>query len=150
MFVELIGSSSETHSVNNWTHFMPYVCMLSIIVCAVSLEYWRQKALRHHPANYVSGIYNTLLIAGSVAFGAIFFGEFEGMKSGIIVLFVLSVCLSFVGVTMLTIGDNWCATAMNTFLFVDQALNVPQKNADIDSPTGEEKLIEVNEHASVV
>ena len=107
--VEIFGTSA-IFGATNLTHWFTYACMIGIVAFAVLLEYWRQEALKHYPANNVSSIYNTLLIIFGISFGAAFFGEFNGMTWFKTILFILSVGVSIVGVLMLTLGDRGIMT----------------------------------------
>ena len=105
--VEIFGTSAIFGAdAGNWSDWFTYICLGGMVVFAVLLEYWRQESLKHYPANNVSSIYNTLLIIFGVAFGAAFFGEFDGMTWFGTVLFILSVAVSIIGVLLLTLGDR--------------------------------------------
>eukprot|EP01084_Bolivina_argentea_P164775 286411_1 len=46
--VEIVSTTAAGFT-RNWMHWLPYVALLSTIITAITLEYWRQEALKHYP-----------------------------------------------------------------------------------------------------
>ncbi len=103
-FVEIIFI--EIGNNGNWLHWFTYICIVFIIFTGITLEYWRQKALKNYYANYVSSIYNTFIIIGGISIGAVFFKEFKLLNWYNILLLIFAVIISFIGVIMLSFEHN--------------------------------------------
>ena len=95
-FVEMVMGSPS-----NWTHWFSYTSIVMLIGTTVTLEYWRQEALKRFNANYVGSIYIGIRIIGGVCFGAIFFQELQSSSPLYLLLFLLAVGTIIVGIALL-------------------------------------------------
>jgi len=95
-FIEMtIGSAS------NWTHWLMYTMIVLVVSTTITLEYWRQEALKRFNANYVGSIYSGTVIIGGVCFGAFYFEEFQALSTVHLLLFLSSVVITILGVALL-------------------------------------------------
>ena len=108
-FIEILASSlrDEMTAARNSKHWLFYVAAIVTAVTTITLEYWRQEALKRFNANYVGSIYSGMVIIGGVCSGAFFFQEFRTMSPLHLVIFGGSVLISIGGTAMLTLyGDD--------------------------------------------
>ena len=97
-FIEIAASSFESWEIaeHNWTqHWLGYVSGILVCFTTVSLEYWRQEALKEFPANYVGSIYTMMIIIMGICFGAFFFQEFVDMTMRNVIIFAVAVFIIF-------------------------------------------------------
>eukprot|EP01084_Bolivina_argentea_P299714 516650_1 len=82
-------------------HYLFYITTIGIIVVNVTLEYFRQRAIKFFDATYVVPIFQVLLILGSSTMGAIFFDEFAALSDIQLTLFISAIGITVTGVGVL-------------------------------------------------
>jgi len=143
-FIEILASSlnGEEMAARNAKHWFFYGSGLVVLATTLSLEYWRQEALKRFNANYVGSIYSGMVIIGGVCSGAFYFKEFRTMNALHLVVFGGSVLVSIAGIAMLTLFEDSVSEQTNG----DEALSL------LDSEGNATKLDEVDspEYGSTV
>merc|ERR1712083_645208 len=81
--------------------FLFWVTIIGLITVNVSLEIFRQKAIKFFDASYVVPIFQVMLILGAALMGAIFFGEFASLTVAELILFILAIFITVFGVAVL-------------------------------------------------
>jgi hypothetical protein len=92
-------------AVPDWSAWGTYQFWLFVIAMAVTLILqirFLNTGLKYHDSMIVVPVYQTFWILGGIIGGGTYFKEFEGMSSLNIALFVTGVCVTLVGVQLLT------------------------------------------------
>lgn len=96
-FMIIIGN----FNIHYFKHYLFYITIFGIIIVNVTLEFFRQKAIKYFDASYVVPIFQVLLILGAAFMGAIFFGEFESLSIMELTLFIIAIIITVIGVAVL-------------------------------------------------
>lgn len=101
-FVKVVSAAIQDHS--QWDVIAVYVA--GIIAINFLLELNRQKGLRAFGAVYVIPIFQVMVITLGTTMGAVFYQEMENMKPLHLALFIFSVFVTCIGVTILALSKK--------------------------------------------
>ena len=138
-FVEMVMGSSS-----NWTHWLSYTSIVMVVSTTVTLEYWRQEALKRFNANYVGSIYSGFVIIGGVSFGAIFFQEFQVLSASHLFFFLVAVGTTILGIALLA-SPGMQGDKERPMIQQDQCARKPSETGrhDINDSTSNPSTIEM-------
>lgn len=80
----------------------PYVFIVAFILCNLSMEIWKQKALQQFESVYIVPVFQAALIVLAVLTGGVFFKEFNSMAAlNLVIFFVVGLATVAAGVFVL-------------------------------------------------
>lgn len=103
-FVELVQSSIENKSAENWEHWLPYVIFAGALFFALSNLYFLTKAMREYEALFMGAVFEGSLITAAAVSGVVIFAELEGLKWWKICLYWLALLGIVAGIYIVSLG----------------------------------------------
>eukprot|EP00658_Telonema_sp_P-2_P032057 TRINITY_DN23838_c0_g2_i1.p1 TRINITY_DN23838_c0_g2~~TRINITY_DN23838_c0_g2_i1.p1 ORF type:complete len:408 (-),score=79.03 TRINITY_DN23838_c0_g2_i1:368-1591(-) len=99
-FVELIKAT--IYGDNEFVSAGPYIVTVFLIFFSLLQVHYLNKGLERYPALTVIPVYQTCWILGCAAGGLVYFQEFRGFKVKDVFLFGLGLCITLLGVVLLS------------------------------------------------
>mmetsp|Transcript_1553 Transcript_1553/g.2777 ORF Transcript_1553/g.2777 Transcript_1553/m.2777 type:complete len:340 (-) Transcript_1553:32-1051(-) len=78
-FVELVQSSIEQNSAENFKHWLPYFIFAGALFFAISNLYFLTKAMREYEALFMGAVFEGSLIFAASVSGCVIFAELDGL-----------------------------------------------------------------------
>ena len=102
--LEIIASSliSMQYASLNWTHWLSYILVIAFILSFIGVENWKQKAFDRYHIRYGIAIHTFLFIIIGIILGSMLFDEFTNMTLIYVIIYFISILISFIGVGMVS------------------------------------------------
>lgn len=106
LFLKVVSTtfiSSDEPAADRFASPWPYIFLVAMVCCNVTMESWKQKSLQQFESVYIVPIFQATLIVLAVVTGGVYFKEFNELKPINLVIFGLGLGTVAAGVYVLAL-----------------------------------------------